>query len=146
MHESDDDFEPEFAVVPDGEELMLEDVDASGGRLRRPAIGVTAGSFNNMIVIPRMEANPLLRAMHAEPLPFGGFVGNYQGQNIELHHLDMMTPVLERYWPDVPDFIYGPTYMLEAVLKEVGIEPASLPSDFMDPFERGLARYAIYTS
>lgn len=145
MHEPDDDFEPEFAIVPEGEELVLEDVDGDGaGRLRRAAIGITAGIYNNMVVIARPDANPLLRAMKAEPLPFGGFVGYFEGANIELHHLDIMTPVLERFWPDVPDFIYGPDSMLVPVLKSINIEPVPLPSDFMDPFERGLARYSIY--
>lgn len=145
MHEPDDDFEPEFAVVPEGEELVPADASAEGGRARRAAIGITAGSYNGMVLIPRSEANPLLRAIHAEPLPFGGYTCyDEKGKGVELRHLDMVTPVCERYFPDVTDFLYGPSAVLEPALREVGIEPAPLPSDFMDPFERGLARYSVY--
>jgi hypothetical protein len=63
---------------------------------------------------------------------------------VELHHPDIPTSVCERFWPDVTDFLYGPEEMLDPALREVRIEPASLPADFMDLFERGLARYAIY--
>jgi hypothetical protein len=147
MNELDDDFEPEFAVVPEGERLVPADATIEGGgHVRRAAIGITAGSYNNMVLLPRSEAGPLLRAIHAEPLPFAGYIGRYNGVDIELRHLDMITPVVERYFPDVTEFLYGPATLLEAPLREVNIEPAPLPDDFMDPFERGLARYAIYGS
>jgi len=147
MHEPDDDFEPEFAVVPEGEELVPADASAEGGRVRRAAIGITAGSYNGMILIPRSEAAALLRALHAEPLPFGGFIGSDEtGTNVEMRHLDILTPVCERYFPDITEFLYGPENALAPMLRQVGIEPAPLPGDFMDPFERGLARYAVYGS
>ena len=139
------DFEPDFAPVPEGEELALERARAEqDSRVRRASIGITAGQYKGMVVLPRSSAGPLLRLIQAEPLPFGGYVGSYNGQDVELHHLDIVTPVCERFWPDVTDFLYGPEEMLDAALREVGIEPVSLPADFMDPFERGLARYAIY--
>lgn len=147
MHEPDDDFEPEFAVVPEGEELVPADATTEdSGHVRRAAIGITAGSYNNMVLLPRTEAGALLRAIHAEPLPFGGFIGRYNSVDVELRHLDMITPIVERYFPDVTEFLYGPANLLDPPLREVGIEPAPLPDDFMDPFERGLARYAIYGS
>ncbi len=141
----DDDFEPEFAEMPEGEELALEQARAEQERhVPRPAIGITAGSYKDMIVLPRAAAHALLRAIHADPLPFGGFIGRYEGRDIELHHLDIPTAICERYWPDVTDFLYGPADILEAPLRAVEIEPVELPGDFMDSFERGLARYAIY--
>ena len=144
-HELDDTFEPEFAEVPEDEALALEQARAEqDSQVRRAAIGITAGAYKGMAVLPRTAATPLLRAIHAESLPFGGFVGYYDGKDVELHHLDIVTSTCERYWPDVTDFLYGPVDVLEPALREVGIEPAPLPSDFMDPFERGLARYAIY--
>lgn len=147
LHEPDDDFEPQFAVVPEGEQLVPADASAEGVRVRRAAIGITAGSYNGMVLLPRSEAAPLLRAIHAEPLPFGGFTGSdEEGANVELRHLDILTPICERYFPDVTEFIYGPSNVLDAVLRRVGIEPVPLPGDFMDPFERGLARYAVYGS
>lgn len=145
LDELDDDFEPQFAEVPEEEQRALEEARAEQeSQLRRAAIGITAGVYKGMIVLPRSAAGALLRTIHADPLPFGGFIGYYNGQDVELHHLDIVTSTCERYWPDVTDFIYGPIEMLEPALREVGIEPAPLPSDFMDPFERGLARYAIY--
>ena len=143
--ELDDNFEPEFAVVPEGEERALQEARAKQERgVRGASIGITAGQYKGMLVLPRASASALLRLIHAEPLPFGGYVGSYQGQDVELHHLDIVTTVCERFWPDVTDFLYGPEEMLDPALREVGIEPVSLPADFMDPFERGLARYAIY--
>lgn len=141
----DDDFEPEYAILPEGEELVLEQARAEqDSHLRRAAIGITSGVYNGFVVLPRSNANPLLRAIHAETMPFGGFVGNYNGQDVELRHLDIVTTTCERYWPDVLDFLFGPAGILEPALREVGIEPAPLPADFLDPFERGLARYAVY--
>lgn len=143
----DDNFEPQFAEVPEGEEFALEQARAEQeSRVRRATIGITAGDFKGMIVLPRANAGALLRAIHAEPLPFGGFIGHHNGQDVEIHHLDIITATCERYWPDVTDFIYGPSETLDPALREIGIEPAPLPNDFMDPFERGLARYAIYGS
>lgn len=145
QNELDDDFEPQFAEVPEEGQRALEQARAEQeSHLRRAAIGITAGAFKNMIVLPRSSAGALLRTIHAEPLPFGGYIGSYDSKDIELHHLDIPTATCERYWPDVTDFIYGPSDMLEAALHASGIEPAPLPSDFLDPFERGLARYAIY--
>jgi hypothetical protein len=147
MHEPDDDFEPEFAPVPEGEQLVPADAAAEGVRVRRAAIGITAGSYNGMALIPRAEANGLLRSIHAEPLPFGCFIGyGENGRPVEIRHLDILTPICERYFPDVTEFLYAPTELLEPMLRGVGIEPVPLPGDFMDPFERGLARYAIYGS
>ena len=142
---SDDDFEPEFAEVSEEEQRALEQARAEQeSHLRRAAIGITAGVYKGMVVLPRSTSAALLRAIHAEPLPFGGFIGRHDGRDVELHHLDIITPTCERYWPDVTDFVYGPAETLDPALREVGIEPAPLPADFMDPFERGLARYAIY--
>lgn len=141
----DDDFEPQFAEVPEEEQLALEQARAEQeNHLRRAAIGITAGSYKGMVILPRAAANPLLRVLHADPLPFGGFIGHYNNADVELHHLDIITSTCERYWPDITDFVYGPADLLESALREVHIEPAPLPTDFMDPFERGLARYAIY--
>jgi hypothetical protein len=142
--ELDDDFEPDWADVSEVEKRALEDAQARQREKVMPGPGITAGQYKGMVVLPRSSASPLLRLMHAEPLPFGGYVGSYNGQDVELHHLDIPTSVCERFWPDVTDFLYGPEEMLDAALREIGIEPASLPADFMDPFERGLARYAIY--
>ena len=145
LDEQDDDFEPQFAEVPEGQELVLDLTPAEqDGHLRRAAIGITAGVFNNMVVLPRSAAGPLLRAIHAEALPFGGYVGQFNGNDVEIHHLDIVTPTCDRFWPEVTEFLYGPLTMLESALAAAQIEPAPLPSDFMDPFERGLARYAIY--
>lgn len=145
VDEPDDDFEPQFVDVPEGEELVLDVAPVEQeARARQAAIGITAGVFNHMVVLPRAAAGALLRAIHAEPLPFGSFVGHFNGVDVELHHLDMLTATCERYWPEVTEFIYGPVETVEAALQSVNIEPAPLPSDFMDPFERGLARYAIY--
>ena len=143
--ELDDNFEPEFAVVPEGEERALQEARAKQERgVRGASIGITAGQYKGMLVLPRASASALLRLIHAEPLPFGGYVGSYQGQDVELHHLDIVTTVCERFWPDVTEFLYGPEEVLDPALREVEIEPVTLPADFMDPFERGLARYAIY--
>lgn len=143
--ELDDNFEPEFAVVPEGEERALQEARAKQERgVRGASIGITAGQYKGMVVLPRSSASALLRLIHAEPLPFGGYVGSYQGQDVELHHLDIVTSVCERFWPDVTEFLYGPEEVLDPALREVEIEPVTLPADFMDPFERGLARYAIY--
>ena len=143
--ELDDDLEPEFVQVPEGEQLALERARAEqDSRVRRVGIGITAGQYKGMVVLPRSSASKLLHLIHAEPLPFGGYVGSYNGQDVELHHLDIPTKVCERFWPDVTDFLYAPEEMLDPALREVGIEPESLPVDFMDPFERGLARYAIF--
>lgn len=146
MSNVDDDFEPEFAVVPEGEQLVREETQPDSGRARRAAIGITAGSYKGMLVIPRSEAGPMLRAMRADPLPFGGFIGYDQGRNIEMHHIDIPTAVLDRYWPEVTEFLYGEEEAMAPVLRRVGTEPVALPADFLDPFERGLARYAIYGS
>ena len=143
--ELDDNFEPEFAVVPEGEERALQEARAKQERgVRGASIGITAGQYKGMVVLPRSSASPLLRLIHGEPLPFGGYVGSYNGQDVELHHLDIVTSVCERFWPDVTEFLYGPDEVLDPALREVEIEPVTLPADFMDPFERGLARYAIY--
>jgi hypothetical protein len=143
--ELDDDLEPEFAPMPEGDQTVLDEARAKQERgVLGASIGITAGQYKGMVVLPRSSASPLLRLIQAEPLPFGGYVGSYNGQDVELHHLDIPTSVCERFWPDVTDFLYGPEEMLDPALREVGIEPASLPADFMDPFERGLARYAIY--
>jgi hypothetical protein len=145
LNDLDDDFEPQFAEVPEEEQRMLEQARAEQeSRLRRAAIGITAGSFKGMVVLPRSAAAPLLRLLKADPLPFGAFVGYYNGEEVELHHLDIITETCERYWPDVTEFIYGPAEQLEPALREIGIEPVPLPLDFMDAFERGLARYSIY--
>lgn len=145
VNELDETFEPEFAEVPEDEALALDQARAEQDtHLRRAAIGITAGSYKGMVVLPRSAANPLLREIRAEPLPFGGYVGNFDGVDIELHHLDIPSPTCERYWPDVVDFLYGPLDIVEPALRHVGIEPVELPTDFMDAFERGLARYAIY--
>lgn len=145
MNPFDDDFE--LAEVPEGEALALEQARAEQeGHVLRAAIGITAGSYRDMVVLPRTAANALLRAIHADPLPFGGYIGRYESRDIELHHLDIPSPICERYWPDVIDFLYGPAEMLAAPLRAVEIEPVELPGDFMDSFERGLARYAIYGS
>ena len=147
VDEPDDDFEPQFVEVPEGEELVLDVAPAEQeARARKAAIGITAGVYNHMVVLPRAAAGPLLRAIHAEPLPFGGYVGHYNGVDVELHHLDIVTGLCARYWPEVTEFLYGPLQAMEPALQAVNIEPAPLPSDFMDPFERGLARYAIYGS
>ncbi len=143
VNDLDDDLE--LAPVPEGEQLEQDNVRPNeDGHVRRAAIGITAAIFNGMVLVPRSEANALLRTIGAETLPFGGFFGYYEGKDVEIHHLDIVTPVCERYWPDVADFLYGPANVLEPALKSVGIELAPLPADFMDPFERGLARYAIY--
>lgn len=143
----DDDFEPEYAILPEGEELVLEQARAEqDSHMRRAAIGITSGVYKGFVVLPRSTAGPLLRAIRAEPLPFGGFIGHYDGTDVELRHLDIPTATCERYWPDVTDFIYGPADVLEPALHEAGIEPVPLPADFLDPFERGLARYAVYGS
>ena len=76
--ELDDSFEPEFAEVPEGEALALEQARAEQeGHARRAAIGITAGIYKGMVALPRSAAVPLLRAIHAESLPFGGYVGQY---------------------------------------------------------------------
>jgi len=147
VNDTDDDFEPQFAVVPEGETLVLDDLHAAeDSHARRAAIGIAAGLFNKMILLPRAEATPLLRVIHAETLPFGGYFGYYKGVEVEMHRLDILTATCDRYWPDVTDFLYGPAGILEPALAQAGIELAPLPTDFMDPFERGLARYAIYGS
>lgn len=144
MNDNDDDFEPQFAVVPEGEHLEVENA-GEDGHARRAAIGITAASYNGMVVIPRAEAAPMLRALHAEPLPFGGYTISNEGKAIEIRHLDIVTAVCERYFPDIDEFLYGPAEVLEPALRGVNIEPVPLPADFMDPFERSLARYAVYT-
>jgi hypothetical protein len=143
MDELDDDFEPQPVPLAEGEERALQEAQDKQKKAM-PGVGITAGQYKGMVVLPRSSASPLLRLIHAEPLPFGGYVGSYNGQDVELHHLDIVTSVCERFWPDVTDFLYGPEEMLDPALRAVGIEPVSLPADFMDPFERGLARYAIY--
>jgi len=141
----DDDFEPAYADVPAGEQLVVDDVQPEQGKhVRRAAIGITAGLFDAMLLLPRTEVAPLLKLIGAEPLPFGGYFGYYENQDVELHRLDIVTPACNRYWPGVEEFLYGPTSMFENAFRTAGIEIAPLPIDFMDPFERGLSRYAIY--
>ena len=140
----DDDLEPDWADVSEDEKRALDERVAEQDNRVRKYIGTTAGQYNGMVVLPRSCASPLLHRINAEPLPFGGYVGSYNGQDVELHHLDIPTSVCERFWPEVTDFLYAPEEMLDPALREVGIEPGSLPADFMDPFERGLARYAIF--
>ena len=142
--ELDDDYEPDWADVSEVEKRALEEAQIMQSEMVTPGVGITAGQYKGMVVLPRSSASPLLRLIQAEPLPFGGYVGSYNGQDVELHHLDIPTSVCERFWPEVTDFLYAPEEMLDPALREVGIEPGSLPADFMDPFERGLARYAIY--
>lgn len=145
VNEIDDDFEPAYADVPEGEALVVDDVQSEqGAHVRRAAIGITAGVFDDMLILPRTGVAPLLHLIGAEPLPFGGYFGYYENQDVELHRLDIVTPVCNRYWPGVEEFLYGPTSMFESALRAANIEIAPLPLDFMDPFERGLARYAIY--
>src|SRR5579864_7136316 len=67
LDELDDDFEPQFAEVPEEEQRALEEARAEQeSQLRRAAIGITAGIYKGMIVLPRSSAAALLRAIHAD--------------------------------------------------------------------------------